>query len=169
MPHPHPHKAEAIQYSMDHPELPYPAVGKLFGVHPPTLKAWMSIARKSVGSLAIPCKQTPRPRGASGLTLLPQPAKALDPELTELARSAARTLLVHLADPAHLKDASLRDVAAALKTITDSYELLSPMEGGPVKATAKGKQLVRALLGELPSEEDDEEEEPNAPAMRRTG
>jgi hypothetical protein len=163
---PHPHKVECIEYCRTHPELPYATVGKLYGVQGPTLKAWMATARKAEGTVAIPCRaQGQKPQ--SNLTILPPPPKALDPELTELARSAARTLLVHLADPAHLKDASLRDVAAALKTITDSYELLSPMEGGPVKANAKGKQLVRALLGELPTEEEDEDDE--APAMRRTG
>ena len=82
---------------------------------------------------------------ANHLTLLPPP-KVLPPELSALAREAARNLLTDLSKR-DLSKETVRDVAIALKTLTDSYELLPPMDGKKDSSKDAPRRLVDALLG----------------------
>lgn len=154
---------------MGHPEESYRDIGLRFGVKTETVGFWSFRLRKKVGTQELPLRTTGiKP---SNLVALPSlPPKALDPELTSLARQAARNLLAHLGDKANFKGQPLRDIALALKTITDSYELLDPMDTGRKDTPGKGSlRLMEALLGKSPTEEADEEPDALAALLGGTG
>lgn len=180
----HPNRDACIAWLKAHPEETYRAVGARFGVSKGMVEKWMrwdrerpqraadavqaavdSAVRAAATVAATP--RVPKPTGTRGPRLVqpfsvpanqlvvPAP-KSLDPELTELARTAARNLLSHLASEISLKGASIKDVAVALKTLTDSYELLPKMDGA--EEQAEKPTLTKRLLGLVPNDDVQEED-----------
>ena len=157
------HKAAVVRFLIEHPEISYRDAGAKFGVKISTMQVWINRERKRLGSLAVPLRPQAgiRPQAGACIVSLPTPTLApvvLDPEMTALARKAARQILEHLADPKNLKGVSLKDAASTLKVLTDSYDLLAPMDAAKPGTSKRVGRLTEALLGKLPDDGEDEDE-----------
>ena len=162
MPRPaHPNRDACVAWLKAHPEETYRTIGARFGVSKGMVEKWMrwDRARSQQAGGAVQVDRTPcivQPFSIPPTPLIVTTPKSLDPELTELARTAARNLLTHLASEISLKGATIKDVAAALKTITDSYELLPKMDGA--EEQAEKPTLTKRLLGLVPNDDEQEED-----------
>jgi hypothetical protein len=179
----HPKQDLVVAHMAANADCSYKQCSVLFGVSIGQVSSWLQLARRQHGTLFVPPRPERAPVNSPGgfkkpnLVVLPTPPvappKALDPELTELARTASRNLLTHLADPKNLVGQPLRDVASTLKTLTDAYELLPTVDGKKSSSAPHTPQrFVDALLGKLPDDEDestaadDGAEIPSSPTRR---
>ena len=188
---PNPKREAVLAYYLAHPDVPAKDVSVLYGVPVGTIHVWALRAREAAAkklkaeqaqNVQASSANTIRPAPArssknakrtdsapragattSNLVSLPPPAPPmiLPDDLPALARKATRNLLEHIANKDNLKGVSLRDAAIVLGTITERYDLIGPMETGKKATTSASEQTVRALMGDLP-EEDETADEPIA-------
>ena len=171
MPRPkHEHQQACVDWLAEDPTRTFGEAAVRYGVPYAKTARWYQIAQEQKGKVVYPPRvKVAVPAGGQKKTALaflppplPPPPKPLDPELTSLARTAARNLLEYLSDKKNLKDASIKDVAITLKTITDSYELLPQVDGKHGgTAPSADRRLVDALMGKMP-EQDEEDDDPLA-------
>lgn len=152
----HPKRDTVVAYVLAHPNETYDAIGVLYAVTGTQIKSWMQSERKTTGTAAVPLRPNSvcKPKAPSNIAQLPAPVppKVLPADLGALARESVRVILSMLADPIVLKGTSPEKLAATLKVLVDSVELLESAPAGTLgtapDTTASATQTVlQALMG----------------------